>query len=61
MKNEKEKETVRELILKEAPQMRLPCPKAFEIAGKTGCSPAEVGKLCDELSVKIFGCQLGCF
>jgi len=40
---------------------KLPCPVAFKIAKELKVSPQEVGKIADNLSVKICGCQLGCF
>ncbi len=52
---------LKEMILAEADNSRLPCQKAFAIAAKTGLSTAEVGKTCNELEVKIAECQLGCF
>ena len=40
---------------------KLSCSDAFKIAEENGISAAEVGKTCDEMDVKIKGCQLGCF
>jgi hypothetical protein len=40
---------------------RLLCPVAFKIAKELKVSPREVGEAADRLSVKIGGCQLGCF
>ena len=40
---------------------RLLCAVAFKIAKELKVSPREVGEAADELSVKIGGCQLGCF
>lgn len=58
---EKMKDKLTERILEEAPEKRLPCKKAFAIAAEIGCLPSDVGRLCDELQVKICSCQLGCF
>jgi hypothetical protein len=55
------REIAKERILKDAPKMHLSCRKAFAIAEDTGLPPAELGKLCNELKVKIMHCQLGCF
>lgn len=55
------KKELAERILAEAPEKRLPCKKAFAIAAEFDCLPVDVGRLCDELGVKICGCQLGCF
>jgi hypothetical protein len=40
---------------------RLPCTRAFALADELGVKVAEVGRACNELGVKIVGCQLGCF
>jgi len=37
------------------------CPRALELAGRLGVSPGLVGRLADELGLKIVACQLGCF
>jgi hypothetical protein len=39
----------------------LPCAVAFDIAGKLGCTPAEVGRTADLLHVNLVKCQLGLF
>lgn len=40
---------------------RLPCAVAFRIAKELKVSPRDVGNAANRLSVKISGCQLGCF
>jgi len=40
---------------------RLPCAVAFKIAKELKVSPHDVGDAANRLSVKIGGCQLGCF
>ena len=40
---------------------RLPCAIAFKIAKELKVSPRDVGDAANRLSVKISGCQLGCF
>jgi hypothetical protein len=57
---EKEKE-LRERILFEAEGLKLSCSKAFNIASEVKVPVAEVGKVCNEIGVKVVGCQLGCF
>ncbi len=42
-------------------EKRLQCTEAFKIANDLEVSLAEVGKSCNELGIKIIGCQLGCF
>jgi hypothetical protein len=39
----------------------LACAVAFDIAGKLGCTPAEVGRTADLLHVRLVKCQLGLF
>lgn len=52
---------LKDRILREAEDLKLPCSKAFNIVKDTGSTTAEVGKACNELEVKIISCQLGCF
>ncbi len=52
---------LKEKILFEAENQKLPCKQAFAIASETDFSLEEVGKTCNEMNVKIVGCQLGCF
>ncbi len=40
---------------------RLPCARAFAIADELDVRVAEVGRACNDLGIKIVGCQLGCF
>ncbi len=56
-----DQDKLKERIQAEADNSRLPCRKAFAIAEEAGLKPAEVGKACNELEVKIVECQLSCF
>ena len=40
---------------------KLPCPVAFKLAKEFKVGPSEIGAACNELSIKVSGCQLGCF
>jgi hypothetical protein len=40
---------------------RITCSDALAIAKNLNVSPGEVGKLLNEMKIKIKGCQLGCF
>lgn len=40
---------------------RLACSEAFRIAADLDVPVAEVGRVCNELGIKIVACQLGCF
>jgi len=37
------------------------CAEATSIAEKLNVAPIEVGKICNEMKIKIKNCQLGCF
>jgi hypothetical protein len=39
----------------------LPCATAFKVAHDLDVPLAEVGRTCNELGIKVVGCQLGCF
>ena len=58
---EKKKEKLTEHVLEVAVEKRLSCKRIFEIAAEFDCLPAEIGKICNEHRIKIFGCQIGCF
>jgi hypothetical protein len=40
---------------------RVSCKALLALAVKAKVSPRRIGRLCDQLGVKIVGCQLGCF
>jgi hypothetical protein len=42
-------------------EKRLPCAEAFRIAHDLEVPVAQVGQACNDIGVKIVGCQLGCF
>ncbi|ADI01349.1 MAG TPA: hypothetical protein GXX39_08540 [Syntrophothermus lipocalidus] len=44
-----------------APGGRISCTQARKVAEELQVSPREVGEICDELKIKIFACELGCF
>jgi hypothetical protein len=43
------------------PDGKLACADAFRVAAEAGVPVGSVGKRCNELKIKIKGCQLGCF
>jgi len=49
------------LRAKAGDEKRLPCAVAFKVAHDMDVPVAEVGRTCNELGIKIVGCQLGCF
>jgi hypothetical protein len=44
-----------------APEGRIPCAAAMNLAKELGISRKEMGELLNELRIKITQCQLGCF
>jgi hypothetical protein len=44
-----------------APQGKIACAEAFRLAEELSISTQEMGKLLNELGIKIKLCQLGCF
>lgn len=50
-----------EAVKKAAPEGRLSCRAAFEVAGSLRINPSEVGKAADLLEVRLVECQLGLF
>lgn len=55
------KEKIKEEIEKRIENNRLPCAVARKIARDLAVPYREVGKVADELKVKITDCELGCF
>ncbi|HXX34536.1 MAG TPA: hypothetical protein VEM15_08685 [Thermodesulfobacteriota bacterium] len=52
---------IEEIIKKKAREGKLPCALCFKIAEDVGISKKEMGKILNEMKVKISECQLGCF
>lgn len=50
-----------EAIKKAASGNRLSCEKAHTLAQDLNIPLSEIGKVCNELHIKISSCQLGCF
>ncbi len=55
------REELRQKIRAAAPEGKIPCAAAFELAQDLGISRAELGELLNDLKIKITQCQLGCF
>ena len=55
------KEKLREEIMKQTVDGKLPCAVARKIAEDLGIPYSDVGVVADELGIKIKNCQLGCF
>jgi len=55
------KEQLNEAVRKAAQEGRLTCEKAHDLGRKLGVPLEDIGKVCNELQIKIQACQLGCF
>jgi len=56
-----DRDKLEKVILEKAKAGKLPCAVCFKIAEDFGVSKKEIGKILNELKVKISQCQLGCF
>jgi hypothetical protein len=56
-----DREKVEEVIRAKAKGGKLPCAVCFKIAEDFGISNKEMGKILNQMKVKISHCQLGCF
>jgi DNA-binding Lrp family transcriptional regulator len=52
---------LKKIIMERESSGRISCKTACDIADETGVSRRDVGRLIDELKIKIHSCQLGCF
>lgn len=56
-----DREEIKARIRTAAPESRIPCAAAMNLAKELGISRKEMGELLNELRIKIIQCQLGCF
>ena len=56
-----DRKKVEEAIKAKAKEGKIPCAVCFKIAEEHGISKRELGKILNEMKVKISQCQLGCF
>jgi hypothetical protein len=56
-----DREKLEKVILEKAKDGKLPCALCFKIGEDFGISNKEMGKILNEMKVKISQCQLGCF
>jgi len=54
-------EKAKELIKERSKEGKITCAKAHEIAHEAGFPPREIGRLLDEMGIKVIECQLGLF
>ena len=52
---------IHEKLYEENGSVKITCAHALEIAHKIKTTPTYIGKLCNDLGIKISSCQLGCF
>ena len=60
MTPEQEQE-IRDAIRQAAADGKVACKALLDLAAQTGAPPGEIGRLCDEMGLRIRTCQLGCF
>ena len=56
-----ERDQIIETIKKKMKEDRIPCAVCFQIAEEYGIPKRELGKLLNELGIKVMQCQLGLF
>jgi hypothetical protein len=56
-----ERDKVIEAIKQQATDNHIPCAICFQIAEEYGIPKRELGKILDELGIKVIQCQLGLF
>ncbi|MFC1833154.1 hypothetical protein ACFL2Q_00285 [Thermodesulfobacteriota bacterium] len=54
-------EALKDQIMKKQSDGRITCPVALQLAKEAGISGGKIGRLLDEMKIKIHSCQLGCF
>ncbi len=52
---------IRELVMKKQSDKRISCETAMEVAEEAGVPPSNIGRLLNDMGIKIHSCQLGCF
>ena len=56
-----DRKKIEEVINKKSKAGKLSCAICFKIAEDFGISKREIGKVLDEMKIRIAQCQLGCF
>jgi hypothetical protein len=54
-------EKAKELIKEHSKDGKITCSQAHQIAHQVGLPPREIGRLLDEMGIKVIECQLGLF
>lgn len=58
---DKVKEALKKALTERAPDGRISCQEARQVAEEEGVEYSEVGEACNKLGIKVHSCQLGCF
>jgi hypothetical protein len=56
-----DRDKLEKIILEKAKDGKIPCAMCFKIAEDFKISKREMGKILNEMNVRISQCQLGCF
>ena len=56
-----EQDKIKEKIMAQAKNGKIACKQAMRIAEEEKIPSKELGKMLNEMKIKIAGCQLGCF
>jgi hypothetical protein len=56
-----DRQKIEKAVLEKARDGKIPCAVCFKIAEEVGVSKREMGKILNEMKIKIGQCQLGCF
>lgn len=56
-----EDDQIKDLIMKKQSDQRISCKAACDVAEEAGVPRLKIGRLLDEMKIKIHSCQLGCF
>ena len=56
-----DKEKIVQVLRERSRDGKIPCPVALQVAKELGVPTREVGRLLDELKIKVVECQLGLF
>ena len=56
-----DRERLESVIKEKSKDDKIPCAVCFKIAEDIGISRKEIGKILNEMKIKISQCQLGCF
>jgi hypothetical protein len=56
-----ERQKLEKAILEKAREGKIPCAVCFKMAEDFGITKREMGKILNEMKIKVSQCQLGCF